>query len=141
LVRRKASKFANQFGVRDSEHVLSIENAGCKEFGLYGRLESRPAGAGRVTSVTNARSIGPAGMLKTTHGRTFPTIPRSTIQTSPRLGTGIYRFLRVKLTEQGVRSFEKRVFGQFLFEWRHATQYLNSGFMTLGVREGVERCK
>lgn len=39
------------------------------------------------TTVTKALSESPAGTLITTHGRTFAVRPRSTNQTSPRLGT------------------------------------------------------
>jgi len=52
-----------------------------------------------ATSVTSARSCKPAGTLKATQGRTFPVIPRSTSQTSPRLAAGIRPFLGVEQAE------------------------------------------
>ena len=45
------------------------------------------------TRVTTARSASPAGTLRTSAGRTFAAMPRSTNQTSPRSGTGIRRLL------------------------------------------------
>ena len=44
------------------------------------------------------------GMLKTKHGRTFATMPRSTSHTSPRVGIVAIGFLGIQRLEDFVRQ-------------------------------------
>src|SRR5262249_55420257 len=57
-------------------------------------------------------SFGSVGTLSTRHGLTFPTRPRSTIQTEPRSGRGMPGLLGVQGAEQLVRRLDQGVLGQ-----------------------------